>query len=132
MSLLLLDTTFLVDADRGGDHLEVVVDDTDDVAMAAVTVAELLVGVELSTGKAQRSRRAFLDDVLASIPVLDYDRSVAESHALLVVAVRSQGRPRGAHDLIIAATARATNRAVVTADAAGFDGLPGVAVREYR
>ena len=81
MSLLLFDTTFLVDADRGGKRLDVVVGDTDDVAMAAITVAELLVGVELSTGRARRSRRAFLDDVLAGIPVLDYDRSVAESHA---------------------------------------------------
>jgi tRNA(fMet)-specific endonuclease VapC len=47
----------------------------------------------------------------------------------LLVAVSKSGRPRGAHDLIIAATARATGRIVVTADQSGFDGLPGVKVR---
>jgi predicted nucleic acid-binding protein len=39
------------------------------------------------------------------------------------------GTPRGAHDLIIAATARATSRTVVTSDRTGFIDLPGVNVR---
>jgi len=38
----------LVDAERGGDSLEEVVDDGDDVAIAAITVAELRVGVQLA------------------------------------------------------------------------------------
>ncbi|WP_423917003.1 type II toxin-antitoxin system VapC family toxin [Candidatus Poriferisodalis sp.] len=41
------------------------------------------------------------------------------------------GQARGAHDLIIAATARATNRTVVTADPTGFDGLTGVSIATY-
>jgi predicted nucleic acid-binding protein len=36
---------------------------------------------------------------------------------------------RGAHDLVIAATALARERVVVTADQSGFSELPGVAVR---
>jgi tRNA(fMet)-specific endonuclease VapC len=47
----------------------------------------------------------------------------------LLTAVRRAGRPRGAHDLIIAATALATARTVVSADLTGFDDLPGVVVR---
>ena len=39
MSLLLLDTTFLIDAERGGVDLDDAIDDADDVAIAAVTVA---------------------------------------------------------------------------------------------
>jgi tRNA(fMet)-specific endonuclease VapC len=132
VSLLLFDTTFLIDADRSGDELDVVIDDDDDVAIAAVTVAELLVGVALSRGKSQRERKAFVDDVLAAIPLVDYDLSVAEAHGELLVAVRKQGRPRGAHDLMIAATARATHRTVVTADASAFADLPDVAVRTHR
>jgi tRNA(fMet)-specific endonuclease VapC len=42
---------------------------------------------------------------------------------------RKHGRTRRAHDLLIAATARARARAVVTADPAGFDDLPEVQVR---
>jgi tRNA(fMet)-specific endonuclease VapC len=39
------------------------------------------------------------------------------------------GRPRGAHDLLIAATARIRTRTIVTADTTGFDDLPGVSLR---
>jgi tRNA(fMet)-specific endonuclease VapC len=109
-----------------------VVDDDDDVAIAAITVAELRVGVELSRGKTQVSRQEFLDDVLSTIPVLDYDLGVAEAHTHLLVAVRQRGRPRGAHDLVIAATALASQRTVLTADLTAFEDLPGVAVRSHR
>ena len=86
----------------------------------------------LSAGKKRAARLAFLEDVLAVIPVLDYDRAVAEVHAELLVHVRRQGRPRGAHDLIIAATAKAASRAVVSADDAAFTDLPGVQVQTHR
>ena len=77
-------------------------------------------------------RERGMDDVLVVVPVVDYDLVVAEAHAQLLLAVRKQGRPRGAHDLIIAATARATRRTVVTADDSAFVQLPGVAVRGHR
>ena len=132
MSLLLLDTTFLIDAERGEDALDQLIDDDDDVAISAVTVAELLVGVRLATARHRARREAYVDAVLATIPVTDYDVNVALAHAELLAAVRKAGRPRGAHDLIIAATARATNRTVVTADLAAFEGLPGVTVAAHR
>ena len=73
-----------------------------------------------------------MKDVLDAVPVISYDVAVAESHARLLVEVRRLGTPRGAHDLLIAATASATGRAVVTADAAAFDNLPGLVVRRHR
>jgi tRNA(fMet)-specific endonuclease VapC len=100
--------------------------------MAAISVAEMKVGVELSKGERRTARQSFLDDILSAIPVLDYDLDVAEAHARLLVAVRRQGKPRGAHDLVIAATALASARDVVTADAAAFEDLPGVGVRRHR
>src|SRR5439155_27154002 len=53
------------------------------------------------------------DALPISVPVLDYDLEVAAAHAELLAEVRRQGRPRGAHDLVIAATARASGRTVV-------------------
>jgi tRNA(fMet)-specific endonuclease VapC len=129
---LLLDTTFLVDAERAGDTLDDLIADDDDVAVAAITIAELRVGVELATRANRPGREQFVDTVIAAIPVIDYDLNVAEVHAKLLAAVRRRGRPRGAHDLIIAATARATGRVVLTADAAAFSNLPDVAVRSHR
>lgn len=102
------------------------------MAIAAITAAELRVGVLLSSGKKRAARLAFLEDVLAVIPVIDYDAAVAEVHAELLVHVRHQGRPRGAHDLIIAATASAGTRTVVSADDTAFADLPGVKVQSHR
>lgn len=113
-------------------YLDAVIEDDDDVAIAAITVAELLVGVELAGERHRARRQQFVDEVSATIPILDYDSMVASSHAKLLVATRRQGKPRGAHDLIIAATARATERAVVSADATAFQDLPGVSLRSHR
>jgi tRNA(fMet)-specific endonuclease VapC len=63
--------------------------------------------------------------------VLDYDLAVAAAHAAVLVEVRTRGRPSGAHDLIIAATAQAFGRTVVTANPAAFADLPGVSVRAH-
>lgn len=132
MSLLLLDSTFLIDAERGGVDLDQAIDDDDDVAIAAVTFAELLVGVRLASGRRRDARQSYVEEILESLPIIAYDRNVAVEHAELLVAVRGQGRPRGAHDLLIAATARATDRTIVTADQTVFADLPGVATISHR
>ena len=132
MSIVLLDTTFLIDAERGGFDLDVVIDDEDDVAIAAISVAEMLVGVELASARHRPRREAFVKDVVSSLSVLPYDLSIAREHAMLLAAVQKAGRPRGAHDLIIAATARATNRRVISADPGAFSELPGVVVPTHR
>lgn len=119
----------LIDAERTALDLDALIADDDEPAIAAITVAELGVGVEVATGRRKQARTAFLDDVVATLPIIDYDLDVARAHTRLLVAVRAAGSPRGAHDLLIAATALATGRIVVTSDRPGFDGLPGVTVR---
>ncbi|MEU6715590.1 PIN domain-containing protein [Nonomuraea sp. NPDC046802] len=124
---LILDTGVLIAAERGKTSVDTVIDDADDVAIAAITVAELLVGVEMADAARRPNRQAFVDDVLALIPVEEYTTDVARVHARLMAHVRREGKPRGAYDLLIAATAATTARTVITMDAsAAFDGLPGV------
>ncbi|MBK6856417.1 MAG: PIN domain-containing protein [Microthrixaceae bacterium] len=132
MTRLLLDTTFLIDAERSGDILDEFIEDDDDVAVAAVTIAELRVGALLADGRRRTTRAAFVDEVIDTIPALGYDLDVAEAHAELLVQVRAQGKPRGAHDLIIAATAKAFDRTIVSADDGAFRELPGITVRGHR
>jgi len=132
VSRLLLDTTFLIDAERSGDTLDDTIDDDDDVAIASITIAELRVGALLARGRQRARRAAFVEDVVATIPLLDYGLEVAEAHAALLAAVRTQSKPRGAHDLIIAATAKAFERTVVSADSSAFDELPGVRLRDAK
>lgn len=132
MTLLLLDTTFLIDAERGDADLEEVIDDDDNIAVAAITIAELTAGVELAAARQRPRRQTYVGEIAASIPILPYDEHVARQHAGLLVAVRRAGRPRGAHDLIIAATAAAAARTVVSADRRAFEGLPGVNAIDHR
>jgi tRNA(fMet)-specific endonuclease VapC len=128
---LILDTTVLVDAERqGAAVLGELVGDEDDVAIAAISMAELLVGVELADGKRRAKREAFVAAVLEAVSVESYDLDVARAHGALLAHTRRSGRPRGAHDLIIAATARARGREVVSADQDGFAELPEVVLRE--
>lgn len=129
MARLILDTTVLIDTERRGRQLDKLIADDDDVAIAAITAAELLVGVELADASRRPSRAAFVRSVLDTIPVEDYDAKVARRHAALLAHVRRSGRPCGAHDLIIAATAAARDRSVVSADHGAFADLPGVSVR---
>ncbi len=131
MKRLLLDTTFLIDQERG-ELAKSLIDDEDDVAMSAISAAELLVGVELATGKIKMARQSAVVEILDTIPVLSYDIKVARTHAELLSSVRKAGRPRGAHDLIIAATAKAYDRTIVTADESGFVDLPGVETLSHR
>jgi len=105
-----------------------VIDDRDDVAIAAITVAELRVGVQLANGRRREKRERFVAAVLEAVSIEPYDLDVAEAHADLLAHVRRTGAPRGAHDLIIAATARAQERQVVSSDKRAFDELPGVSI----
>ncbi len=132
MSRVLLDTSCLVDTERSGIDLDQAIDDEDDVAIAAITVAELRVGALLATGKRRAARFGFVEEVVRALDIVDYGVDVAEAHAALLAFVRSKGRPRGAHDLIIAASALASDREVVGADSSAFLDLPGVRTRIVR
>jgi tRNA(fMet)-specific endonuclease VapC len=130
LARLILDTSSLIEAERGeGDLLESL-NDVDDVAISAITLAELRVGIGLTKGRRRANRELFVASVLDAISIESYDLEVAEAHAQLMVHVRRAGTPRGAHDLIIAATALARDREVVTLDRRGFADLPGVVVVE--
>ena len=119
----------LVAAERELGGLAGAVAAEDDVVIAAVTAAELLVGIELADRRRRPRRARLLDALLETVPVEPYDLDVARAHGRLLAAVRKAGRPRGAHDLIIAATAAANERVLVTVDEAGFADLPGVEMR---
>ncbi len=127
---MILDTGVLIACARGSLAGDAFADD-DDVALPAVVIAEYLAGVLLDESPSrQAAQRTFLEEVLAVTPVCDYDAHVAERHAELLAYTHRTGRARGTHDLLIAASAVATGRTIVTTDArADFEGLPGATAR---
>ncbi len=129
---LIVDTGIVIGIERHRAPLANALRDDDDIAIAAVSVAELFAGVELADGDHRVVRERFVTRLLESVPVIPYDEAVARHHALLLARVRRAGRPRGAHDLIVAASALRTGRTVLTTDAgARFDDLPGVSAILY-
>ena len=130
MARLILDTGVVIAGVRGRVDVAALAD-TDDVAIPAVTVAEYLAETLLDPDPGRAAaQRAFLDEVLQVLPVHVYDGTVAEHHAALLAHVQRDGGTRGAHDLIIAATARATDRILLTTDErARFGELPDVSAR---
>jgi len=128
---LILDTCILIAAERGSVNLAGAAGGDADAALPAIAVAEYLAGVHLAATEQQRqTRRAFLERALDALPIEDYTRRVAGRHGELLAFVRRSGTTRGAHDLIIAATALATGRTILTTDdRARFHELPHVTAR---
>ena len=130
MERLILDTSALIAGVRGQVDIGALAD-ADDVTIPMIAVAEYLAGTILDADPGRAAaQRAFLSEVLAVVPTQDYDSGVARHHAALLAHVRGAGTKRGAHDLIIAASARALQRTILTGDKnARFGDLPGVSVR---
>ncbi len=125
----MLDTSVLVAVDRGRATLASLLDENDDVAIAAITAAELLHGVARSSPRRREARSGFVEGLLEILQVVDYDLKIARAHAQLLAVTSERGDVRGAHDLMIAATAVASGRTVLTTDGRGFSDLPAVNVR---
>ncbi|MGY4102594.1 PIN domain-containing protein [Nocardia sp. R16R-3T] len=130
MARVILDTCLLIAVERGQAALDELIRPDDDAVIAAVTAAELLTGVERAGTEPIRQRRQdFVDAILATVPVEDYTLEAARAHARLLAYVQREGRPRGAHDLLIAATSVVTARMLRSTDGkAKFGDLPGVHV----
>ncbi|MDR1237863.1 MAG: PIN domain-containing protein [Propionibacteriaceae bacterium] len=125
---LILDTSLLIEYERGRINGEGLGMKSDDIAIAAITVAEFQEGVlRADTPDRAAARKLFLDTLLAHAKVLDYTASTAAAHAKLLAYTHAAGLTRGAHDLIIAAHAVETGRLIATKDFhAKFADLPQV------
>ena len=134
MAGVIFDTTELIAAERAGQMNALLAGD--DVAIAAITLAELQAGVVAAERRGVNRavleyQRGFLTEVARRFQVLPYTRQTAMEHAELLDHSHAAGKPRGRHDLIIAAHARETGRMIVSTDRkARFADLPGVRVRD--
>jgi tRNA(fMet)-specific endonuclease VapC len=123
---LILDTNVLIAYERGTIDRSAL--DEDELAIAAISVAEYRVGIEMAdTAERAADRARALAVITSAVEVLDYTQATATHHGRLLAHVRRSGAPRAAHDLIIAAHGAETGRIILTRDAkARFSELPGV------
>jgi tRNA(fMet)-specific endonuclease VapC len=97
-----------------------------------VTASELLHGVHRATTAEQRTKReAYVESILATMPLLPFDLLVARVHAQLDADLAAKGGHLGAHDLQIAATALAYGESLATRDEKSFPKVPGLTVERW-
>jgi tRNA(fMet)-specific endonuclease VapC len=126
---ILLDTAVLIAAERGTFDMAAYLAALGDapVALAAITASELLHGVERTRDAAIRQRRsAFVDGVLANVPVIPFGLAEARAHARIWAELAGAGALIGAHDLQIAATALVAGSEVATLNLNEFGLVPGL------
>lgn len=107
----LLDTSAVVDIDRGGVDRKVrKLDEQSRNAISMVTVTELRLGVDLQAERGTDHHQQALDDLdrlLARFDILPISRPVATTAAIIIATLRDHGEPLDdLHDIYIAATAR--------------------------
>ena len=124
---VLIDTSVLVDAERGGSALAQV--DDEEHLISVISVSELLHGLHRAIDDAVRVRReAFVEQALGGMAPVPITINVARVHAMIWANLEAAGEKIGTHDLWIAATALAYGLAVVTRNARDFERVPGLSV----
>ena len=128
---IIIDTNVFIDAENG--RLDLTKLDSlstdSDVYLAAITVSELLMGVHLAkTTEIRVQRSVFVEGIIANIPVLEFDESVARCYGELYAHFL---RPRckitsNVHDLQIAATCITHGYSVLTSNVSDFKKVPGL------
>jgi tRNA(fMet)-specific endonuclease VapC len=130
----LIDSSVLIAWERNRLNLQSQLEEyaEENFAVSAITASELLHGVHRASSPAQRRRReAFVEGLLARLPIISFDAVAARIHARLSAELAAKGTAVGPHDLIIAATALAKGYIVTTRDERSFPRIPGLAYQRW-
>ena len=132
----LLDTSVLVDIDRGGVNERVErLDNEGRHAISAVTLTELRLGVNKQYDRGTDDHRGAvdaLDCLCARFELKPVSRAVAVTAADIIDALQTRGDPLDVlHDVYIAATARTEQLRVLTANVDHFDRIDDVDVVDW-
>ena len=126
---VLIDTDVLIEWERGrAPRLPA----DEECSLSVITASEILHGVHRATGATQARRAAFVEYILAELPVMPVTTEAARAHARTWATMESRGELIGAHDLWIAATALAHDLGLATRNAAEFERVEGLRVIDLR
>jgi tRNA(fMet)-specific endonuclease VapC len=100
-----------------------------DVCISVITKAELLYGVEVSPRK--QIDQAAVDAFLRNVAVSDFSGICAVHYAEIRADLKRRGMMIGAHDLFIAAHARALGLILVTNNVREFRRVRGLAIENW-
>ena len=100
-----------------------------DIAIPAVVLYELEVGIAKSTQPSRRRKQ--LDVLLDSVEVLAFDQKTARAAATIRSELESSGNGIGPIDVLIAATAASHRCTLVTHNLKEFSRVRGLAIEDW-
>jgi tRNA(fMet)-specific endonuclease VapC len=131
---VLIDSSVLINAERSGTDLCAFVHgrEEEDAFLSVISASELLHGVHRAAEAQARARRlAFVEGVLAAVPVIGIDLATARSHASLWADLARKGTMIGVHDSWLAATCLAHGLRLATGNVREFARVPGLDVEAW-
>jgi len=129
----LLDTCVISDFIKGeaGTILRLKQTPPVEVAISAITVMELRYGLALNPQQAQKIEPV-IASILSAANILSLRAAEAEQAAQIRAVLKSQGKPIGAYDVLIAATALQHGLVMVTANQREFERVPNLQLENWR
>src|SRR5437870_4599083 len=127
---LMVDTNVFINFEKSGKPIDFSSwDSSEKVYISVVIVSELLMGVHRANTEERRQRRSvFVEAVISGVGVLEFTIAAARVHAEIYAELAKKGQMIGAHDLIIAATARCHDLSILTDIVQEFSRVPGFLV----
>lgn len=126
---LLIDSDILIGFERQAVEVDNFIQGREEETfyLSVISASELLHGVHRAkTRKSKATRLAFVEAILASIPILEIDLATARCHAQLWSDLSKRGKMIGVHDSWIAATCLAHGLKLVTGNEREFKRVPGL------
>jgi tRNA(fMet)-specific endonuclease VapC len=127
---LMVDTNVFIRFEKSGKAIDLSPwGQSERVYISVVTVSELLMGVHRAdTGERRQRCSAFVEAVISGVSVLDFTIASARIHAEIYAELAKKGQLIGAHDMMIAATARHHGLSSLTDNVDEFSRVPGLRV----
>ena len=101
------------------------------IAVSALTRMEVDYGLVLNVERAKKLA-PILDAFFSTIATLPFDEADAQAAAAIRAALKTQGQPIGAYDVLIAGTGLARGLVVVTSNTGEFKRVSGLQVEDWR
>lgn len=131
---VIIDSSILIHFEKAGNDVSAYIKgrEEEQTFLSVVSVSELLHGVHRAVDpKIKAKRLAFVEGVLAALPVLEIDLETARSHAQLWADLAHRGKMIGVHDSWIAATCLAHGLKLATGNLREFERVSGLEVEKW-
>jgi len=128
---IIVDADVIIKGEKGAFNLKAwIAAQSEELEVAAITVAELWHGVERATVPYRARRERYIRTVLDGVLIIPYTQATAMEHARIWTACEVSGKTVAPCDLIVAATAVERGSTVATFNRRHFEKIDGIKVIE--